>query len=80
MECPLKESDYGALGYVAGKIIGSRVPIFRLKDVPEKDELKALGAAMAASGAVALYHVEGVTPEACRLGFEEPEEKIIIVV
>lgn len=26
--------------------------------------LKALGAAMAASGAVALYHVEGITPEA----------------
>jgi predicted aconitase len=26
--------------------------------------LKSLGAAMAASGAVALYHVEGVTPEA----------------
>ncbi|AKB26923.1 hypothetical protein MSSIT_0204 [Methanosarcina siciliae T4/M] len=78
VEFPLKESDYGALGYVAGKIIGSRVPIFRLKNTPEKDELKALGAAMAASGAVALYHVEGVTPEACRLGFEEPEEKIII--
>jgi predicted aconitase len=28
------------------------------------DRLKALGAAMAASGAVALYHVEGITPEA----------------
>lgn len=28
------------------------------------DLLKALGAAMAASGAVALYHIEGVTPEA----------------
>jgi predicted aconitase len=27
-------------------------------------ELKTLGAAMAASGAVALYHIEGVTPEA----------------
>lgn len=78
VECSIKESDYGALGYVAGKIIGSRIPIFHLKDTPEKDELKALGAAMAASGAVALYHVEGVTPEACRLGFEEPEEKIII--
>ena len=78
VECSLKESDYGALGYVAGKIIGSKIPIFHLKDTPEKDELKALGAAMAASGAVALYHVEGVTPEACRLGFEEPEEKIII--
>ena len=30
---------------------------------------------MAASGAVALYHVEGVTPEACRLDFEEPDRK-----
>jgi predicted aconitase len=78
VECSLRESDYGALGYIAGKIIGSRVPIFRIKDTPEKDELKALGAAMAASGSVALYHVDGVTPEARRLDFEEPEEKIII--
>jgi predicted aconitase len=78
VECPLKESDYGALGYVAGKLIGSRVPIFQLKGKPKEDELKALGAAMAASGAVALYHVKGVTPEACRMNFEEPEEKIII--
>ncbi|MCC4769818.1 DUF521 domain-containing protein [Methanosarcina sp. DH2] len=78
VECSLRESDYGALGYVAGKIIGNRVPIFRIKDTPEKDDLKALGAAMAASGSVALYHVKGVTPEACRLDFREPEEKIII--
>lgn len=78
MECSLKESDYGALGYVAGKFIGNRVPIFHLKNKPEMDELKALGAAMAASGAVALYHVKGVTPEACRMNFEEPEEKIVI--
>jgi predicted aconitase len=39
------------------------------RDLPElghrgQGMLKALGAAMAASGAVALYHVEGVTPEA----------------
>jgi predicted aconitase len=33
-------------------------------DLLGQDMLKALGAAMAASGAVALYHVEGVTPEA----------------
>jgi hypothetical protein len=31
---------------------------------PEAMALKTLGAAMAASGAVALYHIEGVTPEA----------------
>ncbi len=31
---------------------------------PNPDQLKALGAAMAATGAVALYHVNDVTPEA----------------
>lgn len=31
---------------------------------PATDVLKALGAAMAASGAVPLYHIKGVTPEA----------------
>ncbi|MDI9394865.1 MAG: aconitase X [Euryarchaeota archaeon] len=78
VESPLKESDYGALGYVAGKLIGSKVPIFQLKGKPKADELKALGAAMAASGAVALYHVKGITPDACRMNFEDPEENIVI--
>jgi predicted aconitase len=54
---------YGALGFLAGKIAGNRVPFF-LGIRPTPDDLKALGAAMAASGAVALFHVEGVTPEA----------------
>jgi len=78
VEYPLKGSDYGALGYVAGKLAGSKVPVFHLRSTPYVDELKALGAAMAASGAVALYHVEGVTPEICRVNFEEPSEKITI--
>jgi predicted aconitase len=37
-----------------------------LADDPLADCLKALGAAMAASGAVALYHIDGLTPEAQR--------------
>jgi predicted aconitase len=78
VECSLNGSDYGALGYVVGKLVGSRVPLFHLRNIPDADELKSLGAAMAASGAVALYHVNGVTPEACRLDFEEPAEKITI--
>ena len=78
IEYPLKGSDYGALGYVAGKLAGSKVPVFHLRNTPGADELKALGAAMAASGAVALYHVEGVTPEIRRLDFEEPAERITI--
>ncbi len=56
-------ANYGALGYHAGKLVGNRIPYF--KGIrPERDQLKALGAAMAATGAVALYHVEKVTPEA----------------
>ena len=74
----LSGADYGALGYVAGKVIGNRVPIFYLKGKPSGDELKSLGAALAASGAVALYHVEGVTPEAVRQGFERPDENLTI--
>ncbi|NTW92508.1 MAG: DUF521 domain-containing protein, partial [Methanoregulaceae archaeon] len=54
---------YGALGYFTGKISGNRIPFFT-GIRPTRNQLKALGAAMAASGAVALYHVEGITPEA----------------
>jgi predicted aconitase len=58
-------SDYGALGWFVGKAVKDRIPYFTgLPEDAGTDELKALGAAMAASGAVALYHAEGLTPEA----------------
>ncbi|MCJ7742041.1 MAG: aconitase X catalytic domain-containing protein, partial [Methanoregula sp.] len=44
---------YGALGYHAGKLVGNKIPYFR-GITPNHDQLKALGAAMAATGAVAL--------------------------
>jgi predicted aconitase len=57
-------SDFGALGYYVGKQVKNKIPYFTgIKEV-NTDQLKALGAAMAASGAVALYHIEGLTPEA----------------
>ena len=59
----LETAHYGALGYRVGAIAGNRIPIFS-GIRPTRDQLKALGAAMAASGAVALFHVEGITPEA----------------
>jgi predicted aconitase len=43
------------------------------------DLLKALGAAMAASGAVALYHIEGVTPEADEPGIVVPDAETFVV-
>ena len=58
------DSDFGALGYHVGKQVKNKIPYFVGIKNADTDQLKALGAAMAASGAVALYHVEGLTPEA----------------
>jgi predicted aconitase len=65
VEAPLEfNADFGALGYFVGKQVKNKIPYFTgIKDA-NTDQLKALGAAMAASGAVALYHVEELTPEA----------------
>nr|WP_319373679.1 aconitase X catalytic domain-containing protein [uncultured Methanobacterium sp.] len=67
VETPLSGSDYGAMGYLVGKAVGNGVPYFKLLDKeqinPQVNQLKALGAALASSGAVALYHMENTTPE-----------------
>ena len=58
-------ADYGALGYWVGTRVESGVPVFT--GIPadvSTDQLKSLGAALASSGAVALFHIVGVTPEA----------------
>jgi predicted aconitase len=62
-------AHFGALGYHTGKLVGNRIPFFSGIN-PDRDQLKGIGAAMAATGAVALYHVEGVTPEAVQIPFE----------
>ncbi len=67
VRCPIESvADYGALGYLVGKDARNRVPLFEGLRGCSMADLRALGAAMAASGAVALYHVSGVTPEADR--------------
>ncbi|MBI5480160.1 MAG: aconitase X catalytic domain-containing protein [Deltaproteobacteria bacterium] len=65
---PATQADFGALGYLVGQRVRDGIPLFSTLPLAGVDELKALGAAMAASGAVALYHIEGVTPEAARYG------------
>jgi predicted aconitase len=62
--------EWGALGGVIGRIAGDywQVPVITgLDRVPGSDELKHFGAAMASFGSVALFHIQGVTPEADRL-------------
>ncbi|MBD3288949.1 DUF521 domain-containing protein [candidate division KSB1 bacterium] len=68
-------ADYGALGYWIGKQVGGGIPyiegLAEMNGSLEVTEyLKALGAAMAASGAVALYHIQDVTPEAVNSGHQ----------
>jgi predicted aconitase len=59
------DRDFAVMGYFAGKIAGKEVPVFEgIKQRPTLENLKALSAAIASSGAVALYHIIGVTPEA----------------
>lgn len=67
-----------AIGYLVGQRCGNRVPVLLGLEDADEDGLKALGAAAASSGAVALFHAVGVTPEAptlaAALGGEEADE------
>ena len=61
----LNPGIYPVLGFIFGELAGDRVAA--LKGMPEQvpiDSLKAFSAAAASSGAVGLFHIIGVTPEA----------------
>ena len=63
----LKDQDvfYPVLGTWLGLEVGREIPlIVGLPPTVTRDQLKALGASAASTGAVALFHVLGVTPEA----------------
>jgi hypothetical protein len=56
---------YCVLGHLMGPLAGERVPVIEgLPPTATDDQLKALCAAAASSGAVALFHALGLTPEA----------------
>ena len=83
VETPLRDmTDYGTLGYFAGKIAGQDTPVFTgIPSDPTLEQLKALSAALAASGAVSMFHAVGVTPEAPTLeeafGGNDPEKVLV---
>jgi predicted aconitase len=55
-------SDYSALGFKVGGEAGDRIPFFKgLKG--GKEEMKALAASLATTGAVPMFHAEGLTPD-----------------
>lgn len=61
--------EFAVLGYLVGSLVNDRIPV--ISGIPAwvtGDHLKAFCAAAASSGAVALFHMTGITPEA-------PDEK-----
>ncbi|MCI6994153.1 MAG: aconitase X catalytic domain-containing protein [Methanobrevibacter sp.] len=78
VDCEISGADVGALGYIVGKFVGGGVPYFNLKNTPDNNDLKTLGAALASSGSVALYHVEGVTPEHKNAGKDDVEDIMFV--
>jgi predicted aconitase len=77
----LEASDelYVAVGIIVGAKSDGRVPVIEGLPPPrDEDQLKALGAAAASTGAVGLFHAVGITPEAQSLstafGGRAPEQ------
>lgn len=70
-QAPRDAYEFGALGLYVGRQVQDGIPFFIFPDNAPAPDLKndiaaykALAAAMAASGAVALFHIRGITPEA----------------
>ncbi len=68
------------LGYLVGQVVKDKIPVICGVPGATFDQLKAFGAASAASGSVALYHMVGITPEAptveAAFRGETPRERI----
>ncbi|KWX64531.1 hypothetical protein ASJ79_08125 [Mycobacterium sp. NAZ190054] len=79
-----RESFFAVLGHLVGQWCGSRIPVVEGIGEASEDQLKAFGAATASSGAVALFHIVGVTPEAPTaadaFGGRSPTESIRVTV
>lgn len=75
-----EDHHFPALGYLVGQVAGDRIPVIAGIREATSDQLKAFGAAAAASGSVALYHMVGITPEARTLeealGGQRPSEQV----
>ena len=66
--------DYPLLGLYIGENVGG-IPYLRIRG--NDDDFKLLGAAMAASGSIAMFHIENYTPE-FKNAIDENIERIVI--
>ncbi|WP_176713700.1 aconitase X [Pseudobacillus wudalianchiensis] len=76
-------SFYTVLGYLIGKHAGEDIPVIEgIKERPTLEQLKYFSSTIATSGAVGMYHMVGITPEAKTLkqalGGKEPKRTLRI--
>jgi len=80
-----EETFFPILGYLLGKVTQDQIPVVEgMEIIPSEDQLKALCAAAASTGAVGLFHIVGITPEAPTMeaAFQsfQPRREIAITV
>jgi predicted aconitase len=72
--------DFGALGVVVGRAIESRqvkaIPYLHGIPTATVDQLKSLCASLATYGGLAMFHMEGITPESAQ--YAPPDETLVI--
>jgi len=77
----INKMDPSALGFIIGRKVVSKVPVIEHYNFSRSD-LKNMGGAMAAAGGIALFHVEGLTPDASdmKAAFAGVEPESIITI
>lgn len=71
------DADYGALSFHVGKVVGDEIPVF--VGLPRKmtlEQLRAIASPLHVSGAVPMFHIPGLTPEAPTLEAASGGEKL----
>ncbi len=75
------DAPYPVLGHLLGREAGASVGAFEgLPADTSEDRLKAIGAAAASSGSVAMFHAVGITPEAPTLEAATGGEDVPVVL
>ncbi|TFG13456.1 DUF521 domain-containing protein [Candidatus Thorarchaeota archaeon] len=75
IEANIEETDdFGLLGQVIGERTGNKIPYITGIEHASTEELKSFGASVATFGGVAIYHMEGITPNRTTI----PEETEIV--
>ena len=76
------DTFFAVLGHVVGRAVGTAIPVIDGVDAASEDDLKAFGAAAASSGAVAMFHMVGITPEAptraAAFGGDAPARTLVV--